>query len=255
MAKPFCLAAVVSMTLVAIGFAVLGSAPEASIPGRPATFTGATAERDLQELRAKLQPRSVAIALPLPTLALQPGFGPVQRPAGAPGRPQARSFWAQGPQVARILKASFEPPVRPYDLLVPDPPPRLTDASHLLCLAVAIYHEARNQSLDGQLAVASVILNRARVPDRWGRTPCDVVVPGQFSFMSADGSYPPIDDRTAWEIALEMGREALERGPSPLVGRADHYHTPEVDPAWNEDLEQVIRIDNHIFFIDPARQG
>ena len=63
----------------------------------------------------------------------------------------------------------------------------LAGATDLQCLAVAIYHEARDQSLDGQLAVASVILNRAREPKRWGARPCDIVVPGQFSFLSPLG--------------------------------------------------------------------
>jgi spore germination cell wall hydrolase CwlJ-like protein len=138
---------------------------------------------------------------------------------------------------------------------VPDPPPNLAGAGDLLCLAVAIYHEARDQPLDGQLAVASVILNRTKEPDRWGSTPCAVVVPGQFSFLSEDGSYPAISKDEAWAIAVEMASEALERGPSPLVGQADHYHIRAVSPAWNQDMQQVIRIDDHIFFLDPATRG
>jgi ribosomal protein L14 len=180
---------------------------------------------------------------------------PVSPPIQAPGRPKARDFLASGPLVTRLADPTFGPVARPDDLLIPDPPADLAGASDLLCIAVAIYHEARDQALDGQLAVASVILNRTKEPDRWGATPCDVVVPVQFSFMRDDGSYPAIPKDEAWAIAVEMAREALERGPSTLVGQADHYHTPAVDPDWNEDMEQVVRIEDHIFFVDPKVRG
>ncbi len=48
----------------------------------------------------------------------------------------------------------------------------LTDEAN--CIAVAVYHEARGESLEGQLAVAKVIMNRAKsgkYPTSW----CGVV--------------------------------------------------------------------------------
>lgn len=48
------------------------------------------------------------------------------------------------------------------------------------CLALAIYHEARSESLRGQKAVLSVINNRMRL---FGETACEVVrKPSQFSW-------------------------------------------------------------------------
>jgi hypothetical protein len=184
----------------------------------------------------------------------------------SPPRPRLRPFTAEGPLLARLsgpsfgprarpVRALFRPLARPGDLLVPDPPRTLATASDLQCLAVAIYHEARDQALDGQLAVASVILNRTEEPARWGASPCSVVVPVQFSVLSAQGGYPPIEDREAWAVAVEMAREALERGPSALVGQADHYHTPSVRPAWDEDMDQVIQIGSHIFYADARARG
>ena len=32
----------------------------------------------------------------------------------------------------------------------------------LMCLALAVYHEARGENLDGQLAVAEVVINRVQ---------------------------------------------------------------------------------------------
>jgi len=200
------------------------------------------------------------------TLAPDAFLGPAVTPSRSTFRPPLRPFTAEGPLLARLsdplfgprarpIRALLRPQARPGDLLLPDPPRTLATASDLQCLAVAIYHEARDQSLDGQLAVASVILNRTEEPARWGATPCAVVAPVQFSFLSAQGGYAPIEDREAWAIAVEMAREALERGPSTLVGQADHYHTPAVDPDWDEDMDRVIQIGDHIFYADAMARG
>jgi hypothetical protein len=205
---------------------------------------------------------ATSAATPAPDAFLVPALTPSRSSL----RPSLRPFTAEGLLLARLsdpsfgprarpIRALFRPVARPGDLLLPDPPQTLAAASDLQCLAVAIYHEARDQTLDGQLAVASVILNRTEEPARWGATPCDVVAPVQFSFLSAQGGYPPIEDRQAWAIAVEMAREALERGPSALVGQADHYHTPAVDPDWDEDMDEVIQIGDHIFYTEAMARG
>ncbi|EYD77427.1 hypothetical protein Rumeso_00976 [Rubellimicrobium mesophilum DSM 19309] len=246
---------------VAIGMALLGLAASA---------------QDRSNARAALVEGRAAATAPIAVLqpgTAQPTLAPpsrIQGPAAFRGealpRPRLRPFAAQGPLLARVsdeafrprarpVEALFRPQARPGDLLLPDPPRTLAGASDLVCIAVAIYHEARDQPLDGQLAVASVILNRAALPDRWGGSPCAVITPGQFSFLTGWGTFPPIEDREAWAIAVEMAREALERGPSPLVGRADHYHTPAVHPRWGRDMVRVIQIDDHIFYAEPTGRG
>lgn len=258
MARTISFAAALGLFLLGVVFAVVGYLPAASVESGGMDLP----EGVLATARDPLERRAEARGHPPQTLASLPADlvprsrpVPVLRSSEPRPRPELRSFWAKGPLVARVMDPAFGPQLRPWDLLIPDPPKTLTNASDLLCIAVAIYHEARSQPLDGQLAVASVILNRARAPDRWGATPCAVVTPVQFSFLGSDGRHPPVRDREAWAIAVEMAREALERGPSPLVGRADHYHTPTVDPEWNEEMRQVIRIDDHIFFVDPATKG
>ena len=47
----------------------------------------------------------------------------------------------------------------------------------IICLAQNIYFEARDQPTVGQLAVASVVLNRVH-DDRWPNTVCEVVREG-----------------------------------------------------------------------------
>ena len=71
------------------------------------------------------------------------------------------------------------------------------------CIAVAVYHEARGESLEGQLAVARVIMNRAasgKYPPSWCAT---VKQPWQFSFVNPrSGQFPYTDTNCdAWRKA------------------------------------------------------
>ena len=50
-------------------------------------------------------------------------------------------------------------------------------AEALFCLALNVYHEAKNQSLIGQIAVAQVVINRVH-DDRYPNTICEVVEQG-----------------------------------------------------------------------------
>ena len=50
-------------------------------------------------------------------------------------------------------------------------------ANALMCMALNIYHEARNESTAGQLAVGQVVMNRV-FDDRFPNTVCGVVTQG-----------------------------------------------------------------------------
>ena len=47
----------------------------------------------------------------------------------------------------------------------------------IMCLALNIYFEARNQPIEGQLAVAQVVINRV-LDDRYPDHACDVITQG-----------------------------------------------------------------------------
>lgn len=132
------------------------------------------------------------------------------------------------------------------------PPRSLQGASELSCLAVAIYHEARDQSTHGKLAVASVIQSRAQVPGRWGDDACQVVRPVQFSFMTSRYGFPSIDETQPWHDAVDMAVKSLIDGPLPELGGADHYHATYVDPDWRYKMIRIGRIGAHIFYRDPT---
>jgi hypothetical protein len=88
------------------------------------------------------------------------------------------------------------------------------------CVAVAVYHEARGESVEGQLAVARVIMNRAasgKYPSSWCAT---VKQPWQFSFVNPrSGQFPYTDTNcAAWRKAVGVTRLAMADA-FPSVGR------------------------------------
>jgi len=122
------------------------------------------------------------------------------------------------------------------------------------CLARAVYFEARSESQLGQLAVATVILNRAKA-ENYPSSICGVVYQGasrlnacQFSFACDGQSDLPKYGR-AWEAALEVTALALATDrPIQAVDAATHYHADYVDPAWSRSLHRVTKIGRHIFY-------
>src|SRR3546814_7999380 len=90
------------------------------------------------------------------------------------------------------------------DLLVVDlSTPTTRDAAHD-CLAATIYHESRAEPLEGQLAVAEVVINRTQSPS-FRRTICGVVTqPKQFSFVRNGAiPYPDRNSRRSEEHTSE----------------------------------------------------
>ena len=116
------------------------------------------------------------------------------------------------------------------------------------CLATAVYFEARGESLDGQLAVAHVVMNRAssgRYPPDW----CSVVKqPAQFSFVR-HGEFPYVDTGSAaWQKA-EAVAELAASNVVPSVGSdVLWYHADYVAPNWRHSLQEVQQIGAHIFY-------
>ena len=118
------------------------------------------------------------------------------------------------------------------------------------CLATAVYFEARGESLDGQLAVARVVMNRAasgKYPPDW----CSVVKqPWQFSFVNPHtGQFPAIDTGSAaWARAQGIARVAISNVVPSLEPDVLWYHATYVAPSWGHRLSMVERIGAHIFY-------
>ena len=124
------------------------------------------------------------------------------------------------------------------------------DSPEVICMAENIFHEARDQSVDGMEAVGFVTLNRANhlsFPDNV----CDVVFdPMQFSWTAVN---PIINlnnsiERDAWELSLAVAYSVLNNElENPFLG-VNHYHTTEVNPHWSRNMPKFAQIDDHIFF-------
>ena len=172
-----------------------------------------------------------ALASPLPAAPTVP----IQASAPVPvGAPLAAPATAPVPMSLPELVASFRAAVAPD-----------TAAD---CLAKAVYFEARGESLEGQLAVAEVVLNRAAS----GIYPADVcgviTQKAQFSFIR-NGAFPTPDEASAsWRKALaiaNIARQGLARAVSRDVL---WYHADYVAPKWGRFHTQAARIGAHIFY-------
>ena len=129
------------------------------------------------------------------------------------------------------------------------------------CLTLAIYHEAKNQSMLGQIAVGQVVLNRVK-SKYFPNNVCDVVKQGQtykngkmvlhkcqFSFW-CDGKKDEVDpSNKQWIIASDYADIVLSGNiVFDITEGAEFYHAYYVRPAWLKEKKRTVRIDSHIFY-------
>ncbi|HWH18499.1 MAG TPA: cell wall hydrolase [Allosphingosinicella sp.] len=123
----------------------------------------------------------------------------------------------------------------------------------LECLTAAVYYEAATEGVDGQRAVAQVVLNRLRHPAYPGSV-CGVVFQGseratgcQFTF-TCDGSIARAPHPAFWARARAVAWSALNGYVHAPVGWATHYHTNWVVPYWSSSLVKLANVGTHIFY-------
>lgn len=135
-----------------------------------------------------------------------------------------------------------------------------------ICLALNTYHEAKNQSMVGQIATAQVVMNRV-ADDRYPNTVCEVVKQGphrpswedpekeypirhrcQFSWY-CDGKPDVPKNEKAWKKAQDVAFLVLyNRINLDVTEGATHYHATYVRPAWARTKTRTTRIEKHIFY-------
>ena len=135
-----------------------------------------------------------------------------------------------------------------------------------ICLALNTYHEAKNQSLVGQIATAQVVMNRVE-DKRFPNTICEVVKQGptrpswedpkkeypikhrcQFSWY-CDGKSDVPKNEKAWKKAQEYAYLVLyNRISIDVTEGATHYHATYVKPSWAKTKTRTTRIESHIFY-------
>ena len=128
------------------------------------------------------------------------------------------------------------------------------------CLTNAIYYEAALESVDGQRAVAQVVLNRVRDPN-FPKSICGVVYEGweratgcQFSFTCDNALLrPPM--APYYQNSRKVAEAALAGYVMGEVGAATHYHADYVAPYWGPTLVKVKQIGAHVFYRWPGMAG
>lgn len=126
----------------------------------------------------------------------------------------------------------------------------------LVCLALAMYFEARGEGVVGELAVGKVVMNRAASGDRrWPSSICAVVKQGgetplhrcQFSFY-CDGRSDKPRDSNSWNDSLWNAAWLLSgRVSFDALATATCYHSTKIKPQWSRGLKGN-NIEGHIFY-------
>jgi spore germination cell wall hydrolase CwlJ-like protein len=125
------------------------------------------------------------------------------------------------------------------------------------CLTQALYFEARGESLEGQIAVAEVILNRVDSP-LYPRTVCGVVKQRggggcQFSYVCRGTT--KMREKSARDLAGRIARAMLDGAPRILTEGATHFHTRGVRPSWSKRFAKTASIGAHLFYRQPGASG
>lgn len=166
---------------------------------------------------------------------------------------------AEGADLAAVATRSAPEAVDgALDLAALDALPTAAGDAEWRCLAEAIYYESRGEPLEGQVAVAEVVLNR--VDDRrYPGTICGVTTQGVGSGRACQFSYA-CDGRPE-RMASPVPRTRAEKlAALMLAGRArsvsdgaTHFHATYVRPAWSRRFTLTAQIGNHVFYRQSSR--
>ncbi|OYU16400.1 MAG: cell wall hydrolase [Alphaproteobacteria bacterium PA4] len=116
-------------------------------------------------------------------------------------------------------------------------------SADLRCLASAVYFESRGEPLEGQLAVAQAIVNRAE-SGRYADTVCGVLSqPGQFSYNRSRSPRAGND----WAVAKAIAAIALQDMWREVAPGAMSFHASYVRPNW-QGRTRVAQIGRHVFY-------
>lgn len=143
---------------------------------------------------------------------------------------------------------------------------QVIDYDQLECLAKNIYFEARGESLEGQIAVSQVVMNRVQ-SKHFPNTICEVVYQGQLStwYLEVKGIEVPVRNRcqfswwcdgrsdnpkdmTAWGEALTVAAGVIRNEYNDYTNGAMWYHANYVKPDWRHQFTHVTDIGNHKFY-------
>ena len=139
---------------------------------------------------------------------------------------------------------------------------KTVDPKQLTCMAKNIFYEAGSESLNGQAAVARVVMNR--IAHGFGKDPCAVIYQAsyvdkiiddemqkvklcQFSWV-CEGKTEPNKNSARYKQAEQVAYDVLAHDAyTDVVPKSTlFFHNLSVDPLW--PYKQVAKIGNHIFY-------
>ena len=164
--------------------------------------------------------------------------------------------------------------VAPLNPLITGSTQTFVDPRSVECLALNMYHEARNQGSAGLLAVSAVVLNRVKDP-KFPSTICEVIEQGptreswkpRQTTDPNDEKFYPI--KHPWQVSwycdgksdvpkqketykrLLTIAESIVYNKLPFIDITDgavFYHADYVTPAWAKTKIKTVEIQDHIFY-------
>jgi len=138
---------------------------------------------------------------------------------------------------------------------------RFKELTDVQLLAVCLYGEARGESRNGKIAVASVIKERVEKGGWYGDGYHGVILhPKQFSCLNTgDPNFPKLfdiagdfngyirKDRVLYEC-FEIARGIIHSEIMPTVA-ATHYKTISCKASWADKMNKVAVCGNHEFYV------
>lgn len=135
-------------------------------------------------------------------------------------------------------------------------------------VAATLWAEARSEPVQGIVAVANVIRNRAQKPGWWGKDFSGVcLAKAQFSCWTPAGGQRNYDRLLALMQQFVKGEPITDPGVRECIGIAHlitgdyvrdntkgstHYHTATLTPrpAWARNVTPAVQVAAHVFYND-----
>lgn len=121
--------------------------------------------------------------------------------------------------------------------------------------SMTVLMEASSETLEGQRAVAHVLVNRLKT-GRWGPTLAAVcLAPSQFSCWNTND---PNRRRAAttfdfmlfpYEKIIKAARDRID--PDPTLGALYYFNPALARPTWAVSFIQTVSIGRHVFYKEP----
>lgn len=160
-------------------------------------------------------------------------------------------------KIEKVMVPVSRPVQKPIQIPVAIPKADYTESTEdLYCMAHGIYLEGRNQSVEGQIQIGYVIMNRVKTKSHgWPDTICGVVYKRKAFSFTLDKPYINLGnsvERAAYIRAIRVAKGVIDGTFEDKTEGATHYFAPKgmkdgKDPWWAKDYEVVAKVEDHIF--------